>query len=121
VEAEAQVEIYHEMEKWAAGKSRSEVTRILKDAGILAMPVLNDQEVYESEHYRERGTLRWQGDPVYGDFLVQSSYSCGLMSKTPRRKLWDLRPVGADNVKIYHELLGYPMNTLKDWYDKTII
>jgi hypothetical protein len=43
------------------------------------------------------------------------------MSKTPRRKMWDLRPVGGDNVKIYHELLGLPMETIKDWYDKTII
>jgi len=121
VEAEAQVEIYHEMEKWAADKSRSEVTKILKDAGLLAMPVMNMEDVYNSKHYRERGTIRWQADPWYGDALVHSSYSVGLMSKTPRRKFWDLRAVGADNVKIYHELLGVPMETIKDWYEKTII
>ena len=28
------------------------------------------------------------------------------------------RPVGADNVKIYHDLLGVPMSKIKEWYDK---
>jgi hypothetical protein len=31
------------------------------------------------------------------------------------------RPVGADNVKIYHELLGVPMSKIKELYDKGII
>lgn len=121
VEAEAQVEIYDALEKWAADKSRSEVVKILTDAGLLAMPVYNDMEVYESPHYRMRGTVRWQFDPIFGDQLVHSTYSCGLMSKTPRRKFWDFRPVGADNVKIYHEMLGYPISTIKEWYDKRLI
>jgi hypothetical protein len=29
--------------------------------------------------------------------------------------------VGADNVKIYHELLGYPTSTVQEWYDKSWI
>jgi crotonobetainyl-CoA:carnitine CoA-transferase CaiB-like acyl-CoA transferase len=121
VDGESQVEIYQEIEKWAADKSRSEVVKILEDAGLLAMPIMNDKEVYESPHYRQRGTVRWMDDPLYGDMVVQSSYSCGLMSKTPRRKLWEMRPVGADNVKILHELLGYPISTLKEWDQKGYI
>jgi crotonobetainyl-CoA:carnitine CoA-transferase CaiB-like acyl-CoA transferase len=121
VRAEAQVEIYREIEKWAADKSRSEVVRILTEAGILAMPVKNDKEVYESEHFRQRGTVRWMDDPMLGDVVVQSTYSTGLLSETPRRKFWDFRPVGADNMKIYHELLGYPISTIQEWYEKGII
>jgi crotonobetainyl-CoA:carnitine CoA-transferase CaiB-like acyl-CoA transferase len=121
VRAEAQVEIYREIEKWAADKSRSEVVRILTEAGILAMPVKNDKEVYESEHFRQRGTVRWMDDPMLGDVVVQSTYSTGLLSETPRRKCWDFRPVGADNIKIYHELLGYPISTIQEWYEKGII
>jgi crotonobetainyl-CoA:carnitine CoA-transferase CaiB-like acyl-CoA transferase len=121
VEGEAQVEIYAALEKWAEDKSRSEVVKILQDAGLLAEPVMNDREVYECEHYRQRGTIRWLDDPCFGDVLTQAGYSSGLMSKTPRRQNWIWRPVGADNVKIYHELLGYPTSTVQEWYDKSWI
>lgn len=121
VEAEAQVEIYAALEAWAADKSRSQVVKILQDAGILAEPVRNDREVYESEHLRMRGSIRWHDDPTFGDVLIHGTYSSGMMSKTPRRLNWIWRPVGADNVKIYHELLGYPISTVKEWYAKSWI
>jgi crotonobetainyl-CoA:carnitine CoA-transferase CaiB-like acyl-CoA transferase len=121
VGAPAQIEIYKAIEDWAADKTRSEVVRIMKDAGLLAAPVVNDKEVYESEHFRQRGTVRWMDDPLFGDVVVQSGYSCGLMSKTPRKVKWLWRPVGADNVKIYHELLGYPMSKIEEFYSKGIL
>jgi crotonobetainyl-CoA:carnitine CoA-transferase CaiB-like acyl-CoA transferase len=121
VGAPAQVAIYKAIEDWAADKTRSETVRILKDAGILADPVMNDREVYESEHFRQRGTVRWNEDPLFGDILVHSAYSCGHMSKTPRRHKWLWRPVGADNVKIYHEWLGYPMSKIEELYNKGIL
>ena len=121
VEAEAQVQIYAALEAWAADKSRSEVVKTLTDAGVLAAPVKNDREVYESEHFRQRGTVRWHEDPTFGDVLIQGTYSAGLMSKTPRRLYWIWRPVGADNVKIYHELLGYPTKKIQEWYAKSWI
>ena len=121
VGAPGQIAIYKAIEDWAADKTRSEVVRILKDQGLLAAPVMNDKEVYESEHFRQRGTVRWMDDPLFGDILIQSGYSCGLMSKTPRKVKWLWRPVGADNVKIYHELLGYPMTKIEEWYSKGIL
>jgi len=121
VEAKAQVEIYQALERWAADKSRSEVVKILTDAGILAAPVINDREVYESPHYRQRGTVRWMEDPLFGDLVVQCGYSTGLWSKTPRRVYWQWRPVGADNVKILHERLGIPLSTIEEWYEKAWI
>jgi crotonobetainyl-CoA:carnitine CoA-transferase CaiB-like acyl-CoA transferase len=121
VEAEAQVEIYTALERWAANKSRSQVVKALTDAGVLASPVMNDREVYESEHYRERGTVRWIDDPLYGDILMQAGYSAGLLSKTPRRVNWIWRPVGGDNVKIFNEWLGYPISKIEEWYAKSWI
>jgi len=121
VEARAQVEIYEALEKWAADKSRSTVVKILTDAGILASPVMNDREVYECDHYRQRGTLRWLEDPLFGDVLLQSGHSVGMMSKTPRRTNWIWRPVGADNVKIYRDMLGYPLSKIEEWYAKAWI
>jgi crotonobetainyl-CoA:carnitine CoA-transferase CaiB-like acyl-CoA transferase len=121
VRAPAQLEIYKILEEWAADKSRSEVVKVLKDAGILAAPVKNDKEVYESEHLRERGTIRWLDDPTFGDVLLQSGYSSGMMSETPRRVNWIWRPVGADNMKIYHEMLGYTPAKIEEWYNKGMI
>ena len=121
VEGEAQVEIYYALEDWAKDKSRADVCRILQGVGLLAEPVLNDREVYELDHWRHRGTIRWQTDPIFGDIMVMGSYGAGLMAKTPRRLYWIWRPVGADNVKIYHELLGIPITTVKEWYDKAWI
>jgi crotonobetainyl-CoA:carnitine CoA-transferase CaiB-like acyl-CoA transferase len=121
VDAMPQVEIYTALEKWAADKTRSQVVKILTDAGILAAPVMNDREVYECEHYRERGTIRWLDDPLYGDVLLQSGHSVGMMTKTPRRTNWIWRPVGADNVKIYRDLLGIPLSKIEEWYNKAWI
>ena len=121
VEALAQVEVYLALEKWAAGKTRSQVVKALTDAGILAYPVMNDREVYESPHYRERGTIRWMDDPLYGDILNMSGYSTGHLSKTPRKVNWIWRPVGADNVKIYRDMLGYPISKVEEWYAKAWI
>jgi len=120
VEAEPQVEIYSALERWASDKTRSQVVKVLQDAGILAEPAMNDREVYECEHYRQRGTIRWHEDPLC-DVLLQSTYTCGHMSETPRRQSWIWRPVGADNVKIYHELLGYPIKKVEEWYAKSWI
>ena len=121
VEAEAQGEIYTALEKWAADKTRSQVVKTMTDAGILAAPVMNDREVYECEHYRQRGTIRWLDDPLYGDVLLQSGHSVGMMSKTPRRTNWIWRPVGADNLKIYRDWLGFPTSKVEEWYAKTWI
>jgi len=121
VEALAQIEIYNALEKWAADKTRSQVVKAMTDAGILAYPVMNDREVYENPHYKERGTIRWLDDPLYGDVLLQSGYSTGHMSKTPRKVNWIWRPVGADNVKLYRDMLGYPISKIEEWYAKAWI
>ena len=115
------MEIYAALEQWAADKTRSQVVKVCQDAGLLAEPVMNDKEVYESEHWRTRGTIRWQDDPIFGDVGVMGTYGAGLMEKTPRRLYWIWRPVGADNVKIYHELLGYPTKKIEEWYEKAWI
>jgi hypothetical protein len=43
------------------------------------------------------------------------------MAKTPRRTNWIWRPVGADNVKVYRDLLGYPLSKIEEWYGKAYI
>ncbi len=118
---EAQIEVYDALEQWAADKTRTEVSDALNNAGILAYNVKNHREVYESEHLRQRGTIRWLDDPLFGDLLTHCTYSTGLMSKSPRRLKWQWRPVGADNVKIYRDMLGIPVKQVEEWYEKAWI
>ncbi|WP_457590389.1 CoA transferase, partial [Geoglobus sp.] len=119
VKPEAQIEIYRALEEWAADKSRSEVVEILNNAGLIAVPVMSARDVYETEHFWERGTLRWVDDPIFGEVLVHGATV--KMSETPPRIKWVWRPLGADNIRIYHELLGYPIPKLKELWEKGVI
>lgn len=118
---DGQMEIYRGLEDWAKDKSRSEVVEILTNAGLLAYPVMNAKDVYECEHFRTRGTIRWIEDPSFGDVLVHGGFSDAILSETPPRVRWIWRPVGADNVKIYHDLLGYPISKIEELYKRAII
>ena len=76
---------------------------------------------YSPSQPAERGTLRWLEDPLFGDVLLQSGHSVWMMSKTPRRTSWIWRPVGADNVKLYRDMLDYPLSKIEEWYAKAWI
>jgi crotonobetainyl-CoA:carnitine CoA-transferase CaiB-like acyl-CoA transferase len=115
---ESQMEIYGALELWAKDKSRSEVVKIINDAGLLALPVMSARDCFDYSHYWERGTLTFMNDPIYGDFMQAIGV---LMSHTPPRAKWEARPLGADNVKIYHELLGFSMEKIKELYAKAVI
>ena len=43
------------------------------------------------------------------------------MEKSPRRTNWHWRPLGADNKKVYRDLLGVPMTKIEEWYKKAYI
>ncbi len=119
VKPEAQIEIYRALEEWAADKTRSQVVEIINNAGLLAVPVMSAKDIYECDHFWERGTLQWVEDPIFGEVLVHGATV--KMSETPPRTKWIWRPIGADNIRIYHELLGYPLSKLKELWEKGII
>lgn len=123
---EAQMEIYSELERWAEDKTRDDVWEILNDAGLLAYPVMSARDCVDykphthfSDHYWERGTLRWHDDPLFGDILVH--YPPALLSETPPRTKWIWRPLGGDNMRVYHDMLGYSTSKIKELYDKAVI
>ncbi|MFQ6050087.1 MAG: CaiB/BaiF CoA transferase family protein [Candidatus Hydrothermarchaeota archaeon] len=115
----AQMEIYGAVEKWAKDKSRAECVEAIQDKGLLAFPVMSAGDIYRWPHMWERGKLRFLDDPIYGDVL--QSWAPALMSETPPRVKWECRPLGADNIKILHDLLGMPMEKIKELYEKAVI
>jgi crotonobetainyl-CoA:carnitine CoA-transferase CaiB-like acyl-CoA transferase len=79
---------------------------------------MHARDCWDYSHYWERGTMTMMDDPIYGDF--QQALPT-IMSHTPPRAKWEARPLGADNVKIYHELLGFSMEKIKEMYAKAVI
>lgn len=98
-----------EIEKFTKNYTRDEILKIwldYKGPGVtVAGEVLRPKETLDFEHWYERKALVRFSDKDYGEFLVQGL--CAKMSETPPRLKWLCRPVGADNVLIYKELLGY--------------
>ncbi|HLS89513.1 MAG TPA: CoA transferase [Sphingobacteriaceae bacterium] len=119
VKAESQIEIYTEIEKWTKDKTKEDVQAILDEAGIVNQPVWNSKEVAEHPHYHMRGTIRWMQDPVFGEMLVQGPPL--LMSETPPRVKWLLKPVGMDNESVYQNLLGYSPDQIAQWEEEGVI
>jgi crotonobetainyl-CoA:carnitine CoA-transferase CaiB-like acyl-CoA transferase len=111
VKAQAQMEIYPFLEKWAADKSKEDVADILDKANIINQPVWNAKEVATNPHWQARGAVRWLDDPYYGDLMHQGpGYK---LSATPPRLKWALKPVGADNESILGKLAGLGPEDIK--------
>jgi len=119
VAADAQTQIYPELEKWAADKTKEQVWKACVDAGLVAQPVWNSKEVSQQEHFHLRGTLKWLDDPTFGD--VQTQVMPALLSETPARVRWVFKPVGADNEYVLSKLCGYSGSEIAELEAKEII
>jgi crotonobetainyl-CoA:carnitine CoA-transferase CaiB-like acyl-CoA transferase len=78
----------------------------------------------EDEHFRQRGFLKVVDDPLLGPFLDYEFPV--MMSRTPPRVRWSIRPVGFDNEYIMKHRLGkseqeiqrlYQCGALGQWAD----
>jgi len=119
VKAKSQMEIYPWLEKWAADKTKEQVAAILDKADINNQPVWNSKEVANHPHWLERGAVQWLDDPTFGDLMHQGpAYK---MSATPPRLKWALKPVGADNDRIFGELAGLSPADIKRLEDQECI
>jgi crotonobetainyl-CoA:carnitine CoA-transferase CaiB-like acyl-CoA transferase len=119
VKAENQAAIYEAIEAWAKDKTKEDVAKLLDKAGINNQPVWNAKEVAERPHWKLRGAVQWIDDPMYGDLLSQGpAYK---MSDTPPRVKWTLKPVGADNEKVYSRLLGWSKTKIAQMEEAEVI
>src|ERR1035437_6726720 len=119
IKPESQMEIYPVLEKWAADKTKEQVAAIMDTNNIINQPVWNAKEVANHPHWNERGAVRWLDDPTYGELLHQAP--AFKMSATPARLKWALKPVGADNERIFSELAGLTPADIKRLEDQETI
>lgn len=109
---------------WVRTKTPAEVEALAEKHGFAASHIHNIRDVVEDEHFRERGFVTEVDDPVIGPFLDYEFPV--MMSRTPPRVSWTIRPVGFDNEYIMTNRLGknedeinrlYQCGALGKWAD----
>lgn len=109
---------------WVRTRTPAEIEALAEKHGFAASHICNIRDVIEDEHFRERGFVTEVDDPVIGPFLDYEFPV--MMSRTPPRVSWTIRPVGFDNEYIMTNRLGkdedeidrlYQCGALGKWAD----
>ena len=89
---------------WVAERAVSEVVELMNEAGVACSPVLNARDAADDPHYKARGLhIEWEDEQVG---RLKGVGAVPKFSKTPQ-KIWrGSAALGADNERIYGELLG---------------
>jgi crotonobetainyl-CoA:carnitine CoA-transferase CaiB-like acyl-CoA transferase len=101
--------------EWVRTKRPAEVEALAEKHGFAASHLYNIKDVVEDEHFRERGFVTEVDDPVVGPFLDYEFPV--MMSKTPPRVSWTIRPVGFDNEYVMTNHLGKSEDEIKQLYE----
>jgi crotonobetainyl-CoA:carnitine CoA-transferase CaiB-like acyl-CoA transferase len=101
--------------EWARTKTPPEVEGLAEQHGFAASRLYNIKDVVEDQHFRERGFVTEVDDPVVGPFLDYEFPV--MMSKTPPRVSWTIRPVGFDNEYVMTNRLGKSQDQIKQLYE----
>ncbi len=109
------VDILAIVAEWARTKSAAEIEALAEKHGFAATRVKSIKDLIENNHSQARGYITEIDDPVLGnyrdyDFPV-------MMSKTPPRVKWTVRPVGFDNEFVMTKHLGKNQEQIKALYD----
>jgi crotonobetainyl-CoA:carnitine CoA-transferase CaiB-like acyl-CoA transferase len=95
---------------WVEERPVAEVVQVLNEAGIPCTTVMSAKDSAEDPHYQARGVhMEWEDGQVGS---LKGTGPVPRFSKTPG-KIWrGSAAAGADNGRIYGELLGYSANQL---------
>ena len=100
---------------WVRTKTAAEVEALAEKHGFAASHLYNIKDVLEDEHFRERDFVTEVDDPVIGPLL---DYELPvMMSKTPPRVSWTVRPVGFDNEYIMTDRLDKSQEEIERLYE----
>ncbi len=104
---------------WVEEHTMSEVIAILNEAGVACSPILSSQLAAEDPHYQARNVhIEWDDEQVG---RVRGTGPIPRFSATPA-KIWrGTTAPGADNHRIYGELLGYFSDQLDEMQAKKVI
>jgi crotonobetainyl-CoA:carnitine CoA-transferase CaiB-like acyl-CoA transferase len=83
--------------------------------GFAATRLYNIKDVLEDEQFRKRGFVKEIDDSLLGQF--QDYEFPVMMSKTPPRVSWTVRPVGFDNEYVMINTLGKSEDEIEQLYE----
>ena len=117
------IAITREIEKFTLQYTREELLQMwlaYRGPGVTVCgEILKPIETVEHEHWFSRGGLMKFRDRDYGELLVQGV--AAKMTESPPRIKWMCRPVGADNERIYREMLGLDRKDLEELRKKGVV
>jgi len=103
------------IEKWTTQHTHYEVMEMLQSEGVAAFPSLNNEEIFNDPHCRERGCFTSVNHPEQGEMYVVSPP--WKFSETPAKVTTAAPLLGEHNEYVFGELLGMP----KDEISKLVI
>lgn len=104
---------------WARTKTAAEIEELGRKNGFSATRLHNSKDMNEDPHRRERGFVKEIDDPLYGKYPDHEFPV--MMSKSPPRHKWTVRPVGFDNDYIMARILGRSQPQIEELYTQGIL
>lgn len=118
--AENQDEVEAIVARWAAEHDSDEIMELLSEAGVVCGPVYSIADIFEDEHFRERGMFVRHEDSEVGDFLGPGVVP--KFSETPGEVRWSGPwEVGSHNREIFGDLLGMSEEECEALVDDAVI
>ncbi len=99
---------------WARTQTAEQIEALAEQHGFAASRVYNIKDVVEDHHFRERDFLTEVDDPLLGRYLEYEFPV--MMSRTPPRVRWSIRPVGFDNEYVMKHILGKTEDEIQQLY-----
>ena len=115
LQEENATEILRVIADWVRTKTPEEVEGLAEKYRFAASRLYSIKDVVEDKHFRERGFVKEVDDPLLGQFLDYEFPV--MMSKTPPRVSWSIRPVGFDNEYVMTHRLGKSEDEIKQLYE----
>ncbi|MFH0727263.1 MAG: CoA transferase [Pseudomonadota bacterium] len=100
---------------WVRTKSPAEIEELAEAHGFAASRLRSVKDTMNDKHIQERGFITEFDDPVLGEY--QDTGFPIMMSKTPPRIKWSVRPVGFDNEYILTNHLSKNQDQIKKLYE----
>jgi crotonobetainyl-CoA:carnitine CoA-transferase CaiB-like acyl-CoA transferase len=105
--------------EWAVTKTADQIENLGKKHGFAATRIHTAKDECEDPHRRARGFIKEIDDPMYGKYVDHEIPI--MMSKTPPKHRWTVRPVGFDNDFIMTKILGRNQFQLDELYTQGVL
>jgi crotonobetainyl-CoA:carnitine CoA-transferase CaiB-like acyl-CoA transferase len=105
--------------EWIAQRDMEEVVNRFEEAQAAVAPVYNIADIFQDPQYDALESITTVQDEELGPLRMQNVMF--RMSGTPGSVRWAGEPLGASNLRVFEELLGYDADRLAELQQKGVI